>query len=147
MSTSDEQHRHDHEHGHEQQRRITTAVSNRAIVERAEPVENSGTPEAVRAAEVARRGQVGPGGLAAADQTKGRGVEWVRVSDLIARQTSPLAGRGISFQAELARRARTPVAAGARRVADRARRLPPVSAFGRRSPGHGGPTRSGVGMS
>lgn len=138
MSTRDGQPHHDHER---QRRQAASAESNRPAAESAEASE---TPDAVRAAEVARRrGQVEK---AATDQKTGRGVEWVRVNDLIARQTSPLAGRGISFQAELSRSARHPIAT-TRQVADRARRLPPVSAFGRRSPGQRGPTRSGVGMS
>lgn len=36
----------------------------------------------------------------------GRGVEWVRPSDLIAASSARAAGRGIDFQAELARQAR-----------------------------------------
>lgn len=36
----------------------------------------------------------------------GRGVAWVRPSDLIASSTARIAGRGINFQAELAHRAR-----------------------------------------
>lgn len=81
------------------------------------------------------------------ERPRGRGVEWVRPADLIAHQTSRLAGRGIDFHAELARRARAPVATGGRRIGDRARRLPPVHAFGRRGTARQGPARSGVGMS
>lgn len=36
----------------------------------------------------------------------GRGIEWVRPSDLIAASSAQAAGRGIDFQAELARQAR-----------------------------------------
>ncbi len=36
----------------------------------------------------------------------GRGIAWVRPSDLIASSTARLAGRGIDFQAELAHRVR-----------------------------------------
>lgn len=36
----------------------------------------------------------------------GRGIEWVRPSDLIASSSARIAGRGIDFQAELARQAR-----------------------------------------
>jgi hypothetical protein len=75
------------------------------------------------------------------------GVEWVR-----------MAGRGIDFQAELARRARRVpgqayratrdgARSGARFVSERARKLPPVTAFGR----GGGErfswvSRSGIGL-
>lgn len=87
-----------------------------------------------------------------------RGVTWVRPSELMNQATARAAGRGIDFQAELARRARrvpgqvyrgtrTGVRAGARAVSERARRLPPVSAFGR----GGGErftwiSRSGIGL-
>jgi hypothetical protein len=36
----------------------------------------------------------------------GRGIAWVRPTDLITSSTARIAGRGISFQAELAHRAR-----------------------------------------
>jgi hypothetical protein len=86
------------------------------------------------------------------------GVVWVRPSELMTQATARAAGRGIDFQAELARRARrvpgqvyrgarTGVRAGTRAVSERARRLPPVSAFGR----GGGErftwiSRSGIGL-
>lgn len=115
--------------------------------------EETGAPDAVRAA-AARRG---------ADKTpltaaKARGVEWVRPTDLLARHTATLSGRGIDFQAELARRARTPITTGLHwagrsvgdrvgvRVGERARRLPPISAFGHHSVTSSSPVRSGVGM-
>lgn len=70
------------------------------------------------------------------------GVEWVRPTDLMAARSGRVAGRGIDFQAELARRARrvpgqayratrTGARSGARFVSERARKLPPVTAFGR----------------
>ncbi|MDC7802336.1 hypothetical protein PP359_00215 [Sphingomonas sp. BLCC-B65] len=86
------------------------------------------------------------------------GVEWVRPSELLVSRSARIAGRGIDFQAELARRTRSlPVhAAGATRrgvqrlgvgAGDRARRLPPVAAFGQ----GGGDrfswvSRSGIGL-
>lgn len=85
-------------------------------------------------------------------------VEWVRPTDLMPSRSARMAGRGIDFQAELARRARrmpgqtyraTRVGArsGARFVSERARKLPPVTAFGR----GGGErfswvSRSGIGL-
>lgn len=36
----------------------------------------------------------------------GRGIAWVRPTDLIASSTARIAGRGVNFQAELAHRAR-----------------------------------------
>lgn len=92
--------------------------------ERPEPVEASSTPEAVRAAQVAHDDKQHA-------LVRGRGVEWVRPTDLIARHSAHAAGRGLDFQAELARRTRTPLGAGVRRLGDRARQLPPISAFGR----------------
>ncbi|WP_241742566.1 hypothetical protein [Microbacterium lacticum] len=110
--------------------------------ERPEPVERTGTPDAVEAATVARDDQDN----APTHQRRARGVEWVRPTDLIARHTATLSGRGIDFEAELARRARAPIANRVHDVTDRARRLPPLSAFGRSSTASSGPVRSGVGM-
>ena len=108
--------------------------------ERPEPVEATSTPEAVRAAQVARDDKQHT-------LVRGRGVEWVRPTDLIARHSAHAAGRGLDFQAELARRTRTPLGAGVRRLGDRARRLPPISAFGRSSAPASQVSRSGVSMS
>ena len=106
-------------------------------------VEASATPEAVRAAQVARTEK-----QHAAATVRGRGVEWVRPTDLMARHSASAAGRGLDFQAELARRTRTPIGAGVRRLGDRARRLPPISAFGRSTaPSARQVSRSGVSMS
>lgn len=101
----------------------------------------------------------------------GRGVEWVRPSDLMTRAGGRVAGRGIDFEAELARRARRLPATGVRatgrglgharrRVAahkqasrqrhtgrERAHRLPPVSEFGqRRTAPYSWVSRSGIGL-
>ena len=108
--------------------------------ERPQPVEVTSTPEAVRAAQVARDDKQHA-------IVRGRGVEWVRPTDLIARHSAHAAGRGLDFQAELARRTRTPIGAGFRRLGDRARRLPPISAFGRRTAPASQVSRSGVSMS
>ncbi|GFZ82663.1 hypothetical protein GCM10011359_09140 [Nesterenkonia alkaliphila] len=80
-----------------------------------------------------------------------RGVAWVRPTDLVAQSSARWAGRGISFETELARRMRRlPVeatAASRAAISERARRLPPLSAFGRsRGSGHSGATRSGIGL-
>ncbi|WP_350351634.1 hypothetical protein ABS642_21090 [Microbacterium sp. A8/3-1] len=60
----------------------------------------------------------------------GRGVDWVRPTDLMVRSGSRVAGAGISFQAELHRRTRDAATTSIRGIAERARRLPPASAFG-----------------
>ncbi|PVW02351.1 hypothetical protein DEA06_15755 [Microbacterium sp. Gd 4-13] len=91
-------------------------------------------------------------------KTKVPGVEWVRPTELLASRSGRIAGRGIDFQAELARRARRVpgqtvratrrgATSTAAKVSERARRLPPASAFGR-----GGDerfswvSRSGIGL-
>ena len=105
-----------------------------------EPVASASAPEAVRAAQVARDDKQHA-------LVRGRGVEWVRPTDLIARHSAHAAGRGLDFQAELARRTRTPLGAGVRRLGDRARRLPPISAFGCSTAPASQVSRSGVSMS
>jgi hypothetical protein len=107
--------------------------------ERPEPVAVEETPEAVRAAQVARDDKRHA-------LVRARGVEWVRPTDLLARHSATLAGRGIDFQTELARRARAPLAAGMRRLSERVRKLPPISAFGQRGASQTAPVRSSVGM-
>ncbi len=91
-------------------------------------------------------------------ERKRPGVEWVRPSELLASRSARVAGRGIDFQAELARRTRRVpghvvrgtrrgVRAGARFVSERARRLPPVSDFGRGpGPSYSWVSRSGIGL-
>ncbi|WP_181273818.1 hypothetical protein [Brevibacterium oceani] len=106
------------------------------------PVDATSTPDAVEAAHVRRDGEQGTLGHG----RRARGVEWVRPTDLIARHGATLSGRGIDFEAELARRARAPIANRMHDLADRARRLPPLSAFGRSATSLTGPVRSGVGM-
>ncbi len=97
-----------------------------ALRERFERMAVTSTPDALRAAQVTRDDKNHA-------ITRGRGLEWVRPTDLIARHSAQAAGRGLDFQAELARRTRTPIGAGVRHLRDRARRLPPTSAFGRSS--------------
>jgi hypothetical protein len=82
------------------------------------------------------------------------GVEWVRPSELLASRSGRLAGRGIDFQAELSRRARRlpgqtyrATRSGVRTTSERARRLPPVTAFGRGSGERfSWVSRSGIGL-
>lgn len=110
--------------------------------ERPEAGEKTGTPDVVEAAHVRRDGDQSTSG----HERRTRGVEWVRPTDLIARHGATLSGRGIDFEAELARRARAPLANRIHDLTDRARRLPPLSAFGRSATSPEGPVRSGVGM-
>lgn len=56
-----------------------------------------------------------------AQSRMGRGIAWVRPSDLIASSTARLAGRGIDFQTELAHRVRKVPGQTYRATRDRAR--------------------------
>ncbi|TFB71547.1 hypothetical protein E3O06_11930 [Cryobacterium glaciale] len=58
------------------------------------------------------------------------GLEWVRPSDLLSTGGARVAGRGIDFQAELARRLRRAPSTVRRAMRERADRLPPLSEFG-----------------
>ncbi|NHN54355.1 hypothetical protein G9U51_00965 [Calidifontibacter sp. DB0510] len=111
------------------------------------PAEKTETPEAVRAARIAGLRGNSRERLAHDAGLRARGVEWVRPTDLLARQGAALAGRGIDFEVELARRTRTRTATntGVRGFGDRARRLPPLSAFGRSRTTQSVPSRSPVG--
>lgn len=120
--------------------------------------EGAGRAEREEVSEFARRAdpsqavtsKASPQGTAqdAAERAK-RGVVWVRPSELIGQVSAKAAGRGIDFHAELARRARKPmvqaVATSRRAISERARRLPPVTAFGRGGSSPAGTTRSGIG--
>jgi len=66
-----------------------------------------------------------------------RGVAWVRISDLISSGAGRVAGRGIDFEAQLARRLRHPADVTRRAIRDRSSSLPPLDAFGRSRPRSG----------
>lgn len=138
MNTTDRQ----HADARRDPQRVTPTPADEALSvprDRPEP-EAATTPEAVRAAQVASTEKQH------AAVIRGRGVEWVRPTDLMARHSANVAGRGLDFQAELARRTRTPLRVGMQAARDRARRLPPITAFGRRTVTTSAPTRPGVGM-
>lgn len=90
-------------------------------------VRTTSAPEAVEAASVQGHGR--SAGINPAFY-RGRGVDWVRPTDLMVRGGSRVAGAGINFQAELRRRTYQATATSARGIAERARHLPPLSAFG-----------------
>lgn len=107
----------------------------------AETTEPAGTPDAVKEAALSRK--------AAKEKlarVRGRGVDWVRPTDLLAQGGGALSRRGIDRTADMNRLVRAPIEKGARWVAERAKRLPSLSAFGRRGGTEQGPRRSGVGM-
>lgn len=100
----------------------------------------------------AKKSAVQTGAEEGAEQAR-RGVRWVRPSELLDQLTARAAGRGIDFHAELARRARRlpgetyrATRGSIRQMSERARRLPPVTAFGRSAQGPQGATRSGIGL-
>lgn len=106
----------------------------------AETAGAAGTPDAVKDAESRKAAKEK---LA---RVRGRGVDWVRPTDLMAQGGGALSRRGIDLTTAGNRRLRAPIEKGARWVAERAKRLPPLSAFGRRGGAEQGPRRSGVGM-
>jgi hypothetical protein len=88
-------------------------------------------PEAIQAADVDRDQQA----VEELDTEKPtRGVDWVRPSDLMSRAGGALSRRGIDLQADLSHRARAGIATGAKHLVASAKRLPPLSAFGREEP-------------
>lgn len=106
----------------------------------AEDAEAAGTPDAIKEAASRRAAKEK---LA---RVRGRGVDWVRPTDLFAHGGGALSRRGIDVTAAGNRRLRAPIDKGARWVSERARRLPPSSAFGRLGGTDRGQARSGVGM-
>lgn len=97
------------------------------------------TSNLVRSARVLRASDI--------DRLGGRGVQWVRPSDLLAQQSARLAGRGIDFQVRLLGRARSVTTGTSRDLSDRGRRLPPLEAFGHGASEAHVPARSGAGLS
>ena len=105
-----------------------------------EDAEATRTPDAIRDAASRRAAKEK---LA---QVRGRGVDWVRPTALFARAGGALSRGGIDLAAAGSRRLRAPIEKGAQRASERARHLPPVSAFGRRGGTDRAQVRSGVGM-
>ncbi|GAB3535983.1 hypothetical protein GCM10027403_15130 [Arthrobacter tecti] len=133
----------DHDHQQEPLRRPPVPETDHPPSTLAEQVEK--TPEAVQAARIAGLRGNSRERLAQDAGLRARGVEWVRPTDLLARHGAALAGRGIDFEVELARRTRTATNTGVRGFGDRARRLPPLSVFGRSRTTESVPSRSPVG--
>lgn len=121
-------------------RQVPEAIAAADVTKRKDTtVETTATDEiadAAEAAEVERK----------LEAHRARGIEWVRPTDLIARNTASLAGRGIDMEVEMSRKAREPLVAGLRNLGYRARRLSPLSAFGHGARHHA-PTRAAVGKS
>lgn len=112
-------------------------------VESAKPdvPETEVVPDAIKQAEASKRAERERLGV-----VRGRGVEWVRASDLITRGSSVAAGAGIGINKEAAIQTRRGVATVGRAISKRARQLPPPWAFGQRNASADGPTRPAAGM-
>lgn len=124
----------------------TNTAADAADAARADQAEGRLVPEAIQAADIdhpTTDTALSGDGMAA----RARGVEWVRPSDLLARGTGRGARAAIDFHAHLAEQTRTGLRAGVSRLGERARRLPPVTAFGRGTAGRSGAERDAVGMS
>ncbi|GGO61538.1 hypothetical protein GCM10010910_09580 [Microbacterium nanhaiense] len=120
----------------------TTDTPRTSGIEPSDVAGTNGVPDAIEAASVGQHRRDLAFDPAA---VRARGVEWVRPRDLMMRAGSRVAGAGIDFHTELMRRTRTATADSARYLRDRARHLPPVSAFGR-SGTRTGAERGPVGM-
>lgn len=115
-------------------RQVPEAVAAADVTRRKDTtVETPATDEITDAAEEAEIEQK-------LEAHRARGIEWVRPTDLIARNTAWLAGRGIDMEVEMSRKARAPMVDGLKNLGDRARRLSPLSAFG-----HGARHQSPIG--
>ena len=144
-TTTDQAHRQD---SRGRQHRVAGQHTGRRVPDPAEET----APAALRTARIAPRDRAGM--MAAADAARRmRGVEWVRPTDLLARQSATMAGRGIDFEVELARRTRQMTRASGRglgkaaqAISERAQRLPDVSEFGRSSRHQSWVSRSGIGL-
>nr|WP_051606516.1 hypothetical protein [Microbacterium sp. CH12i] len=80
-----------------------------------------GGGEAERSALAVHRDPSLTGTATAPGSRVGRGIAWVRPTDLIASSTARIAGRGINFQTELAHRARRAPGQTYRMTRDRTR--------------------------
>lgn len=126
MNEEHDQHRNDYPATAQSEDQTAAVVSGRDdAVER----EVMDTPGAIEAAKIARTDE----GETTPERFRARGVEWVRPTDLLARHGARLAGNGIDFQSGMAYRSRQAALARVRSLTDRAKRLPPLSAFGRSS--------------
>lgn len=122
-------------------------AAERAEAARAEQAEARLVPEAIQAADTDHRAADSHALAEDGMSARARGVDWVRPSDLLARGSGHAARAAIDFHAHLAEQARTGLRAGASRLGERARRLPPMTAFGRGQAGRPGAERDAVGMS
>jgi hypothetical protein len=121
-------------------RKPVQAPQGRTTPNPAEDAEAAGTPDAIKKAASRRAAKEK---LA---RVRGRGVDWVRPTALFAHGGGALSRRGIDVTAAGNRRLRVPIDKSAQWVSERARRLPPLSAFGHRGGTDRGQARSGVGM-
>ena len=125
---------------HHRHREPEQAPQARTTPTPAEDAEATGTPDAIKEAASRRAAKEK---LA---RVRGRGVDWVRPTELFAHGGGALSRRGIDVTAAGSRRLRVPIDKSAQWVSERARRLPPLSAFGHRGGTDRGQARSGVGL-
>lgn len=153
MSTTTQHDQHHRQHPRDRQRQTANQDTSRRVPD---PTKEPSTPEAVKAAKTAHRNHTVKT-MAADSARRARGVDWVRPTDLLARQSATAAGRGIDFEVELARRTRhlsgqvarasgRGVGRVGKAISERARRLPDVSEFGRGSRHQSWVSRSGIGL-
>lgn len=107
----------------------TAGVDNAANADTMHPVDDDRTPIAALRRRVASDPTRTLGPLR--DTADRPGIIWVRASDLLSTSTGRLAGRGLDFETELARRLHRTPATARSVIRDRADRLPPLSEFGR----------------
>jgi hypothetical protein len=104
-------------------------IDNATSMKAMHPVDDDRTPFAALRRRVASdlSQTLGP----SRDTADRPGIVWVRASDLLSTSSGRLAGRGLDFETELARRLRPSRASARNVIRERADRLPPLSAFGR----------------
>lgn len=124
----------------EQAREVQTPTNER---EPLPPVDETEVPDAVEAASTEQQAETTRDKM---QTQRARGVEWVRPTDLFARSSAALSGRGIDLQSKLAKGVDRGIVTGTKHLATAAKKLPPLSAFGR-GRAHEAPTRSAVGRS
>lgn len=111
-----------------EERRMAARIQDAVAVERTHPVH----AEHADLSTLPRRSDANalPGFSKLGGPARRPGIVWVRASDLLNTGTGRIAGRGLDFEAELARRMRRVPATTRRAIRERTAELPPLSEFG-----------------